>query len=190
LLAGPVVYFTGATLRFHRNTTPPDLNPDRPVAIEFQFVEPVRPLGEPLGAEEQHRWDECRFGLRECHGRLQNTQEFGRAEVTRVWPHPTPPTARQRCHHRGRVLYTRFRKNMFDDLDRDWDRERLAVRGRSTSYGAARHRSAVIGRCLRSWIWVHRPCNTRAKRTEDAQESFGEVGGSQVAQYAAEDRNG
>jgi hypothetical protein len=37
------------------------LDGQRPVAIEFQFVEPVLSLGKPLGAQEQHRRDE--FGV-------------------------------------------------------------------------------------------------------------------------------
>lgn len=44
-------------------TLPRDPDRQRPVAVEFQFVEPVWPFRKTVGAQKQHGLDEVRFGI-------------------------------------------------------------------------------------------------------------------------------
>src|SRR5262245_30617034 len=40
---------------------------DGAIPVQFQLVRPMRALGEPVGTEEQHRWNEGSFGVRAGH---------------------------------------------------------------------------------------------------------------------------
>lgn len=49
---------------------------ERPVAVEFQPVKPVRSFGKPLGAKEQHGLDESSFGPGVRHRGLDDWQNW------------------------------------------------------------------------------------------------------------------